>query len=312
MVAQFVLPFLLMNNAIGGEMLSFGDEVKQLIEMEPSIQSDDQKKIDAYVDAAANRGFGYAQYMRALRLLSKSSTIDQRGLSDLSGAIEKGIVPAAYVASYYLYGDNNVAATDAVNLSTQALALIKREKRPELARAVALSGLQDKFRDEISDDSAENFYAAAAEGSAIASAYLLSLRNIDENSQAYLCSVLQHNKLIANFKRCDGVNLLDTDKDERLRRRIKVQFDAIKAQLGAKYAFYNSALCEPLRGSFEQSLICAEMLSAIRPFCELDVPSNDHSRGTSIVSVCSRQEVKGLSSVFLEGYRIYFSFDPYN
>ena len=78
---------LFASHASSEETVSSERQLEQLMALEGAIHAGNLEKIDAYVNTAADQGFGYAQYMRALRLMlenraptRKRSTICQARL----------------------------------------------------------------------------------------------------------------------------------------------------------------------------------------------------------------------------------------
>ena len=124
--------------------------------------------------------------------------------------------------------------------------------------------------------------------------------------------MLKINKLVSRIRKCEGVYLRPTEQYGKLLFTIGKQVDAVKARLGKKYVFYSSLLCDPMKGNFNRSLACTEMLSAVTPFCELNTSLSGHSKSSSTISVCTPREVKALRVIFAEGYQHYFSLDQYN
>lgn len=304
--------FVLLTDRVNGKQpISPAHQLEQLMALESSIHAGNLEKVDAYVDAAADQGFGVALYMRALYLMLQNRSADPQAFEDLSGALNDKVEAAAYLSPFIL-SDSSQSPDDANRVTRQALALFRPGEEPDIAQAFAKAMLIDRSRSEVSAEISAAFYDSAFAGSALASAYLLNLSNIDAHSKQLLCKVLQINKLVSRIRKCDGVYLRPTEQYGKLLFTIGKQVDAVKARLGNKYVFYSSLLCDPMKGSFNRSLACTEMLSAVMPFCELEIPSSQDLGSSSTISVCTPREIKALSFGFAQNFQMYFAQTQYN
>ncbi len=116
--------------------------------LEGAIHAGNLEKIDAYVNTAADQGFGYALYMRALRLMLENWNADPQAFDDLSGALDSKVEAAAYLTPFIL-SDSSHSPGDADRVTRQALALFRRDEEPDIAKALSKSMLVDQTRREV-------------------------------------------------------------------------------------------------------------------------------------------------------------------